>query len=111
MVPLNSSVVRRGTRGVEPAAGSGDGGRHRVAHPMPRRDIRREIPRSPPHRHEEAIITAIIAAVLFGIALLLHLVGLSVGPLDSTFFMLAGLLAAALHLAGIGASYRSRVRR
>jgi hypothetical protein len=64
-----------------------------------------------PHRHEEAVITAIIAAVLFGIALLLHLVGLSVGPLDSTFFMLAGLLAAALHLAGIGASYRSRVRR
>ena len=55
-------------------------------------------------------MTAIIAAVLFGIALLLHLAGLSLGPLDSTFFMLAGLVATALHLAGIGASYRSRAR-
>ena len=63
------------------------------------------------HRHEEAVITAIIAAVLFGIALLLHLAGLSLGPLDVTFFELAGLIAAALHLAGIGASYRSRARR
>lgn len=64
-----------------------------------------------PHRHEEAVITAIIAAVLFAIALLLHLAGLSLGPLDVTFFELAGLIAAALHLAGIGASYRSRARR
>jgi hypothetical protein len=63
------------------------------------------------HRHEEAVITAIIAAVLFAIALLLHLAGLSLGPLDVTFFQLAGLIAAALHLAGIGASYRGRVRR
>ena len=64
-----------------------------------------------PHRLEEAVITAIIAAVLFAIALLLHLGGLSLGPLDVTFFELAGLIAAALHLAGIGASYRSRARR
>jgi hypothetical protein len=56
-------------------------------------------------------MTAIVAAVLFGIALLLHLAGLSLGPLDSTFFMLAGLIAAALHLAGIGTSYRARARR
>jgi hypothetical protein len=63
------------------------------------------------HRHEEAVITAIIAAVLFAIALLLHLGGLSLGPLDATFFELAGLIAAALHLAGIGTSYRGRVRR
>jgi ABC-type Co2+ transport system permease subunit len=49
--------------------------------------------------------------VLFGIALLLHLASLSLGPLDSTFFMLAGLVAAALHLAGIGTTYRGRVRR
>jgi hypothetical protein len=63
------------------------------------------------HRHEEAVITAIIAAVLFAIALLLHLGGLALGPLDSTFFMLAGLVAAALHLAGIGTTYRGRVRR
>lgn len=40
----------------------------------------------------------------------MHLLGLSLGPLDSTFFMLAGLVAAALHLAGIGASHRGRVR-
>jgi hypothetical protein len=56
-------------------------------------------------------MTAIIAAVLFGIALLLHLAGLSLGPLDVTFFELAGLVAAALHLAGIGASFRTRARR
>jgi hypothetical protein len=64
-----------------------------------------------PHRPEEAVITAIIAAVLFAIALVLHLAGLSLGPLDSTFFMLGGLVAAALHLAGIGTAYRGRVRR
>jgi hypothetical protein len=63
------------------------------------------------HRSEEAVITAIVAAVLFGIALLLHLAGLSLGPLDSTFFMLAGLVAAALHLAGVGTTYRRRVHR
>ena len=55
-------------------------------------------------------MTAIIAAVLFGIALLLHLLGLSLGPLDVTSFELAGLLAAALHLAGIGTHTRRRVR-
>ena len=60
---------------------------------------------------EEAIITAIIAAVLFGIALLLHISGQALGPLDVTFFELAGLVAAALHLAGIGTTYRRRVRR
>jgi hypothetical protein len=66
--------------------------------------------RGPTHRYEEAVITAIIAAVLFGIALLMHLAGFGIGPLDSTFFMLAGLVAAALHLAGIGSTRRSRVR-
>jgi hypothetical protein len=60
---------------------------------------------------EEAVITAIVAAILFAIALLLHLANLSLGPLDTTFFMLAGLTAAALHLAGIGTTYRGRVRR
>jgi phosphate/sulfate permease len=75
---------------------------------MHRRDLDRPDCR---HRHEEAVITAIIAAVLFAIALVLHLAGLSLGPLDSTFFMLGGLIAAALHLAGIGTAYRGRVRR
>lgn len=55
-------------------------------------------------------MTAIIAAVLFAIALLLHLAGLALGPLDVTFFELAGLIAAALHLAGIGSSTHRRVR-
>ena len=63
------------------------------------------------HRHEEAVITAIVAAVLFAIALLLHLGNLSLGPLDVTFFALAGLIAAALHLAGIGATSRGWARR
>jgi hypothetical protein len=64
-----------------------------------------------PHRLKEAVITAIIAAVLFAIALLLHLAGQGLGPLDQTFFLYAGLIAAALHLAGIGTHYRGRVRR
>jgi hypothetical protein len=62
-------------------------------------------------RSEEAVITAIVAAVLFVIALLLHLSGLSLGPLDVTFFELAGFVAVALHLAGVGASFLSRARR
>jgi hypothetical protein len=84
-------------------------GRHRVADPTHWRDLERE--RSVTTISEEAIITAIIAAVLFAIALLLHLSGLSLGPLDVTFFELAGLVAVALHLAGVGASFRGRVRR
>ena len=42
---------------------------------------------------------------------LLHLANLSLGPLDVTFFELAGLVAVALHLAGIGAARRSYARR
>ena len=56
-------------------------------------------------------MTAIVGAVLLAIALLLHLAKLSLGPLDVTFFELAGLVAVALHLAGVGASFRGRVRR
>ena len=66
-------------------------------------------PRPPPL--EEAVITAIVAAVLFAIALVLHLAGLSLGPLDATAFQLAGLLAVGLHLAGIGTSRRVYARR
>jgi hypothetical protein len=64
-----------------------------------------------PRRFKEAVITAIVAAVLFGIALLLHLANLSLGPLDTTFFWLAGFVAVALHLAGVGTTVRRRVRR
>lgn len=60
---------------------------------------------------KEATITAIAAAVLFAIALILHLAGLSLGPLDETAFLLAGLLLVALHLAGVGTSRPSRSRR
>jgi hypothetical protein len=81
--------------------------RHCVADPTLQRDLRREI--TDHQRSEEAVITAIVAAVLFAIALLLHLSGLSLGPLDVTFFQLAGLVAVALHLAGIGATRRGRV--
>ena len=63
------------------------------------------------HRLEEDVITSIIAAVLFAIALLLHLANLSLGPLDVTFFWLAGLVCVALHLAGIGTSRRAYARR
>ena len=59
---------------------------------------------------EEVVISAIIAAVLFAIALLMHLARFSIGPLDATFFEYAGLIGVALHLAGIGAAYRRRVR-
>ena len=41
---------------------------------------------------------AIIAAVLFGLALLLHLIGESIGFITSGTLMLAGLLFVALHL-------------
>ncbi len=82
--------------------------RQGVADPTLRRDLQAPDCR---HQPEEAVITAIVAAVLFAIALLLHLANLSLGPLDVTFFELAGLVAVALHLAGIGASYRSRARR
>ncbi len=51
-------------------------------------------------------MTAIVGAVLLAVALLLHLANLSLGPLDVTFFELAGLLALALHFAGVGAGYR-----
>ncbi|MFC4945918.1 hypothetical protein [Pseudonocardia sp. GCM10023141] len=59
---------------------------------------------------EGAIITAIAAAVLFAIALILHLAHLSLGPLDEWAFVFAGLLLAALHLAGVGTARRVRRR-
>ncbi|HEX8758968.1 MAG: hypothetical protein M3186_16045 [Actinomycetota bacterium] len=53
---------------------------------------------------------AIVAAILFALALVLHLAGVALGPLDATAFMLAGLLCLALQLAGVGAGMRSRSR-
>lgn len=50
---------------------------------------------------------AFVAAVLFAIALILHLAGETLGPLDVETFTIAGLLCLALQLAGIGAGTRS----
>jgi hypothetical protein len=50
---------------------------------------------------------AIIAAVIFGLALLLDLAGASIGSvINGTTLITAGLLCVALHLAGVGTSVR-----
>ena len=46
---------------------------------------------------------AIVAAVLFAVALILDIAGVGLGPLGPSTFMLAGLLCLALQLSGIGA--------
>jgi hypothetical protein len=52
---------------------------------------------------------AVIAAVLFGIALLLDIVGQHYGPLlDTGTLMLAGLLCLALHFTGAASWGRGR---
>jgi hypothetical protein len=55
---------------------------------------------------------AIIAAIFFGLALLLNLlkIGLT-SPFGGSTLLLAGLLCVALHLAGIGSSVNLRGRR
>ncbi len=54
-------------------------------------------------------MTAIVAAVLFGLALLFALLGVSLSFITVEVLMLAGLLCVALHLAGVG-SRTVRVR-
>lgn len=54
---------------------------------------------------------AVIAAVLFGLALLLQLVGTALGPFTATVLMLAGLLCLALSLGGVGGGWRLGRRR
>lgn len=54
---------------------------------------------------------AIIAAVLFGLALLLDLIHTSFDVITPTLLVIAGLLSLALYLAGLGSSgryYRGR---
>jgi hypothetical protein len=53
-------------------------------------------------------MTAIIAAVLFGLALLLQLLGTSIGIIGPEILTTAGLLCVALHLAGVGSTVRRR---
>ena len=48
---------------------------------------------------------AIVAAIIFGLALLLDLLDVTVGDaFTATTLLMAGLLCLSLHLAGIGAS-------
>ena len=46
---------------------------------------------------------AVVAAVLFLIALVFELASLTLGPAGALAFITAGLLCLALHLAGVGA--------
>jgi hypothetical protein len=54
---------------------------------------------------------AIVAAVLFLIALIIELAGFTLGVITATVVVTAGLLCLALHLAGVGASRRMFARR
>lgn len=54
---------------------------------------------------------AIVAAVLFGLALIFELAGYSVSVVTPTTLSTAGLLCIALHLAGIGTSRPARRSR
>ncbi|APU16393.1 MULTISPECIES: hypothetical protein [Actinoalloteichus] len=53
---------------------------------------------------------AIIAAVLFGLALILDIAGASLGLVSSGLLTTAGLLCLALHLGGVGSNRRARRR-
>ncbi|MGI9001187.1 MAG: hypothetical protein ACR2GH_05930 [Pseudonocardia sp.] len=54
---------------------------------------------------------AIIAAVLFLLALIVQLVGLDLGVVTDTVLVTAGLLCVALHLTGVGARVGALSRR
>ena len=57
---------------------------------------------------------AVVAAVLFGLALLFELVGISLQMITSTLLVTAGLFCLALYFAGVGSrqvTYRRRSRR
>jgi uncharacterized transporter YbjL len=56
---------------------------------------------------------AIVAAVLFGLALVFQLAGFAFGPLTAELLQTAGLLFVALYLAGIGSRtyVRAHTRR
>ncbi len=57
---------------------------------------------------------AVIAAIIFGLALLLDLFDTDLGAPDAlnpTTLLIAGLLCLALHFAGVGTGWRSRAFR
>jgi hypothetical protein len=54
-------------------------------------------------------VFAIVAAVIFGLALILDLADASIGTtIDGATLLVAGLLCVALHLAGVGTAVRGR---
>jgi hypothetical protein len=53
-------------------------------------------------------VFAIIAAILFGLALLFELTGAAIGKITFGTLTTAGLLCVALHLAGVGTAWRGR---
>jgi hypothetical protein len=53
-------------------------------------------------------MTAIIAAILFGLALLFQILGISLSIFTAQVLLIAGLLCVALHLAGVGNTVRVR---
>lgn len=59
------------------------------------------------------VMLAIVAAVLFGLALIFQLAGFSLDRIDSQLLVVAGLLCLALFMAGVGTRSRSwrRARR
>lgn len=80
---------------------------------MPERELRwcRSHRASARPEMPEATMTAIAAAVLFTIALILHFAKFSLGPLDESAFVIAGFILTALHLSGLGAMGRRFSRR
>jgi hypothetical protein len=57
---------------------------------------------------------AVVAAVLFGLALLFELIGISIEVITSSLLVTAGLFCLALYFAGVGSrqvTYRRRSRR
>jgi hypothetical protein len=54
-------------------------------------------------------VFAIIAAVIFGLALILDLANATIGDsIDGLTLLMAGLLCISLHLAGVGTNVRGR---
>ncbi len=52
---------------------------------------------------------AIVAAIIFGVALLLDLLNIGLGePLSLQVLLFAGLTCLALHMAGVGSTWRAR---
>jgi hypothetical protein len=59
---------------------------------------------------KEDHVVAIIAALLFLVALIMEVAGLTFAPVTPTVLVDAGLLLVALHLGGIGSRLRTRSR-